>query len=591
MQDEGRGWRGWLVVVSAVGLAAAGLAAAADGKPHAGVPWPATDGLGRVLPLAAEVGAPRADRWVGIFYFLWHGSYGSRGPYDVSRILAANPDALHKPEAGWGPSGHPHYWGEPLFGYYRGDDPWVLRKHAQMLADAGVDTLIFDTTNAAIYRDIYRKLCEVFAQARREGVRTPGIAFMVNTEAGRTAQQLYEDLYKPGDFRDLWFIWQGKPLLICDPAAASPEVRACFTLRRAHWPFEMVNTQNAWHWEAAYPQPYGYTDDPNRPEQVNVSVAQNLRASDGKVTNMSDGNARGRGFHDGQADASPAALDRGLNAAEQWRRALALAPPFVMVTGWNEWIAGRFDRNGRMTFVDQYNRECSRDIEPMRGGHGDAYYYQLVDGIRRYKGAAAIPAVPAHTVAWDGPLATWAAVAPVFADTVGDALPRAHAGVGGAGLYTDASARNDIVEARLAHDATHVWFHVRARAPLTAATNADWMVLYVDADTNAATGWLGYDYAVNRTRQGARTSIERHAAGGWQPVAQGAWRAEGAELALAVPRAAVGVDRRDATFDFKWADHCFQAGDWTDFTLRGDAAPNDRFRFRAHLQAAPPARR
>ena len=79
----------------------------------------------------------------------------------------------------------------------------------------------------------------------------------------------------------------------------------------AHWPFTQVNTQNAWHWEATYPQAYGYTDDPNRPEQVNVSVAQNLRASDGLVTNMSAGDARGRSFHNGARDKTPGAVDRG----------------------------------------------------------------------------------------------------------------------------------------------------------------------------------------------------------------------------------------------------------------------------------------
>src|SRR5262245_32275248 len=40
-------------------------------------PWPATDVLGRELPLAAEVGLPRADRFVGIFYFLWHNQRGN----------------------------------------------------------------------------------------------------------------------------------------------------------------------------------------------------------------------------------------------------------------------------------------------------------------------------------------------------------------------------------------------------------------------------------------------------------------------------------------------------------------------------------
>jgi hypothetical protein len=50
-------------------------------------------------------------------------------------------------------------------------------------------------------------------------------------------------------------------------------------------------------------------------------------------------------------------------------------------------------------------------------------------------------------------------------------------------------------------------------------------------------------------------------------------------------------------FDFKWTDNCRAAGDWTDFTLNGDAAPNDRFNYRAVLApqagagAAHPARR
>ena len=171
--------------------------------------WAATDALGRALPDAAQVGAPRSNRTVGIFYFLWHQSFAKYGPFDVSRILAAHPDALQHPDgAGWGPPGVPHYWGEPLFGYYRNDDAWVLRKHAQMLANAGVDTLIFDTTNAAIYRDEFLKLCEVFAQARRVGVRAPQITFMVNTQAGVTARKIFDALYKPGLHRDLWFQWQ-----------------------------------------------------------------------------------------------------------------------------------------------------------------------------------------------------------------------------------------------------------------------------------------------------------------------------------------------------------------------------------------------
>jgi len=193
----------------ALALIAIALQPAQAGNP--GVPWPATDALDRRLPMTAEVGPPRADRFVAIFYFLWHeGPQAQQGPYDIAKILAADPDALEKPDAPlWGPYGSPHYWGEPLLGYYRSDDPWVIRRHAQMLADAGVDTLIFDTTNAVTYRDIYRKLCEVFTAVRKEGNLTPQIAFMVNTKAGETAEAIYRDFYQPGHYADLWFRWQG----------------------------------------------------------------------------------------------------------------------------------------------------------------------------------------------------------------------------------------------------------------------------------------------------------------------------------------------------------------------------------------------
>ncbi|MBN2271048.1 MAG: hypothetical protein JXN61_10565, partial [Sedimentisphaerales bacterium] len=304
-----------LVVFLAFGAVA--VACAWGGRRHSvpvnpGVAWPAVDALGRALPDAGQVGTVRPDRFVGIFYFLWIGQHGSNdiGPFDVSKIMAEHPDALQHPTSPpWGPYGHYHFWSEPLYGYYRSDDPWVIRRHAALLADAGIDTLIFDATNAVTYRDVYHKLCEIFTKIRAEGGRTPHIAFMVNTKAGDTARKIYEDLYKPRLFEDLWFYWQGRPLMLCDPAQADDEIRQFFTLRRAHWPFTQVNTKNAWHWEAIYPQVYGYTDDPNIPEQVNVSVAQNLAQDDGRVMPMSTGNARGRSFHNGALDTAPGAVN------------------------------------------------------------------------------------------------------------------------------------------------------------------------------------------------------------------------------------------------------------------------------------------
>ncbi len=550
--------------------------------------WRATDGLGRTLPSAQEVGPSHSDRFVGIFYFLWlneiHNRCPDGGPYDVSKILAKDPDALKKPHSPlWRSFGGFHYWGEPLYGYYLTTDPWVLRRHAYLLADAGIDVLIFDTTNAITYPEQYTRLCEVYEQIRKEGGRTPHIAFMVHTLAGKTAAKLYNDLYKPGLFRNLWFIWKGKPLLICDPAEASPEMRQFFTLRAAHWPFTLVNTHNEWHWETTYPQAYSYDDDPAKPEQVNVAVAQNLRVADGKVTNMSRFDARGRSFHDGKMDTSPGSVNKGFNFQEQWKRVFDLQPPFVMVTGWNEWIAGRWGKpDGPIEFVDQFSEEYSRDIEPMKGGHADNYYLQLIANVRRYKGAVPLPkASPAKSIRLAGKFDQWQSVQPVFHDHVGETMPRDFDGAGGL-HYTNRTGRNDIELCKVARDKQNVYFYVRTREPIVRGDN--WMWLLIDADSDPATGWEGYDFIVNRSILSDDTTWLEKNAGSftWQHAAKVSYRVKGNELELAIPRSALGLPDNStaAAFNFKWADNLQKPGDVMDFYLSGDVAPESRLMYR-----------
>ena len=556
-----------------------------------GVPWPATDGLGRALVMEDEAPAPRDGRFVGIFYFLWNGYHDATddGPYIVSQIMAADPDALEKPDSPlWGPQGAMHFWDEPLYGFYRNADPWVLRRHAHLLAAAGVDTLIFDTTNRVTYKDVYMKLLEVFAEVRADGGRTPQVTFMTNTRAGETARELFEDLYKPGLYDDLWFRWEGKPLLISDPAQADEEVREFFTLRKAHWPFEMVNTENAWHWEATYPQPYGYTDDPEVPEQVNVSVAQNLARADGKVTSMSLGNARGRSFHNGEKDPRPNAVDLGLNMQEQFEYAIELDPPFVMVTGWNEWIAGRFRSEAEpVMFVDQFDQENSRDIEMAKASHKDNYYYQLVNNVRRYKGVPALPgASDAITIDISGDFAQWGAVEPGFEDTINETLPRDHPGV--ARLhYTNETGRNDFRLLKVARDDTYLYFYAETREPITSWEGDNWMWLLLNTDGAHDTGWQGYNFIANlRVEDATRTSLARHSGANpedwaWEEIAELPMRVEGNKVHLRIPREALGLaDTSAFNLDFKWADHLQAPGDIMDFYLSGDVAPLGRFNYR-----------
>ncbi|MBW7864352.1 MAG: hypothetical protein H3C30_08060 [Candidatus Hydrogenedentes bacterium] len=548
--------------------------------------WEAVDGLGRVLPVAPSLPAPRGDRYVGMFYFLWMGEHGQSGPHDVSKILAAHPEAIHdRDHPAWGPMRAFHYWGEPLFGYYLSDDPWVIGKHAQMLADAQVDVIIFDVTNQATYRKNYMALCAVFDAVRRTGGATPQIAFLAPFwDPRKVVAELHTDLYGPGLYRDLWFEWEGKPLIMADPAKVDGAQKDFFTFRKPEPSyFTGPSGPDQWGWLEVHPQ-HVFHNSRGEKEQMTVGVAQN--AVDGRLGSLSEKNALGRSYHGGQWDTRPNAAWCGLNYAEQWGHALSEDPQFVFITGWNEWVAMRFDEfNGirePVMFVDQFDHEHSRDIEPMRGGHWDAYYYQTVDFVRRFKGARPQPAAgPAATIDMDGGWEQWYTVTPVYRNHQG-LPPRDHPGWGGEGRYVNATLRNNILECRVARDGDFVYFLARTREPLSPAEGAAWMRLFINLDRKGDTGWEGYDFLVNRERGEQTATVERSTGGwNWEKTGDARWRVEGKQLMLAVPRAALGLqpgDRPD--FNFKWVDNTQSDGDIMEFTLHGDAAPPGRFTYR-----------
>ncbi len=526
--------------------------------------WVATDALGRSLPIAPR--APRGDRFVGIFYFVWHGLHGTPGPYDLSTILGGKPPAF-------GPVGAFHWWGEPEIGYFRSDDPWVQRRNLEMLGEAGVDALFVDATNAFTYPDEVRTLFQTAAQMRAQGDPAPQVAFVLNANEVPTLRKLWSEWYKPARYPDLWFRWLGKPLILANPNPPGKpipdEIKSFFTWRHSWFETDpkgwFGDGRDKWPWRDRTPQNYGWHDDPKVPEEVAVGVASHPT------------NGIGRSYRDGKEPTNPD--DRqGIQFQEQWDRALAVDPKLVFVTGWNEWVAQRFivapgqaiDLAGRRLnvgetfFVDQYSPEYSRDIDPMKGGYGDDYYLQLVANVRRYKGARPLPkASPPKRIAISGPFSQWNDVGPEYRDAVGDTMHRDWAGWGDL-HYRDVSGRNDIVAAKVARDGRTVSFYVRTAAALTPRTDPEWMVLYLDTDQNAATGWHGYEFRVVAGRL-------EHWNGGWKRVANAPMRVVGNELQLALPRRIVG-----STFDFKWADDCGDSGEF----VTGDAAPPRRFNYR-----------
>ena len=223
--------------------------------------WDATDALGRRVATAGEAPPPRPGKFVGLFYWTWH--WGNNDPYNVQEIITQHPDALtNYNHPAWGPRRAPHHWNQPLFGYYRGIDRWVLRKHAELLGDAGVDVLLFDCTNGNLtFDEQYQTLCSVFAEARSEGVRTPQIAFLLPfspTDGGRESiVRLYRELYQPGKWRDLWFMWKGKPLIMAhyDNITDIPGDAAATQLHK--------DIREFFTWRPGQPD---YVDGPTRPD-------------------------------------------------------------------------------------------------------------------------------------------------------------------------------------------------------------------------------------------------------------------------------------------------------------------------------------
>ena len=242
-------------------------------------------------------------------------------------------------------------------------------------------------------------------------------------------------------------------------------IRSFFTFR-APQPgyFQGPTKKNMWSWLEVYPQ-HVFVNDRAEREQMSVGIAQNAVQDPnappiGDFTGLRTGclseeGALGRSFHNGKDTDDPGATLHGYNFAEQWEHALQEDPLFIFVTGWNEWFGGRFEEfigvQKPVMFVDTFNQEHSRDVEPMKGGHGDNYYYQMVNYIRRYKGARPLPPASApKSIDIAGPMCQWDDVAPEYRDTIGDTTHRDHPTYNTATRARNVTGRNDIVLSKVA---------------------------------------------------------------------------------------------------------------------------------------------
>ena len=631
--------------------------------------WVATDAIGRVMPTNAETGDVKNDkrRVVGIFYITWHTQnfHSVPSPYtgDITKILQQSPEARndsnHPAWKRYDP--HMYHYAEPEMGYFLSQDEWVIRKDISMLTDAGVDVMIMDVTNAVRYWDEWEVTFKTMQKMKAEGNPVPKFCFWAfNGPVITVVQELYNRIYKENKYPDLWFYWDGKPLLLYnsdphhnasggwvdnpnpnysediannpnDPNHNNPyytqksltdytnEIKEFFTLRTMWWgyyewagkrfigtednwsfgysladeriqnmtPEELMSTHNGKHEQAAV-----------TPAQHPVTMTQNPMGV-GKSWTRRYGQPELNEYDMPEVGYIPY-LDKtvdnpthyGAYFQESWDYALKGDPEFLYINDWNEWTAMKFELGpgtqwlGRINpfhFVDQYNMEFNRGIQPMKGGYTDNYYMQMTQNIRRYKGSRPIPEHTGYSECKiDGRFADWKNNTIEYRDTQGDIFHRDAKGYGGT-IYTNTSGRNDIITSKVAVGEQTISFYAETAGNITPHTDKNWMLLLIDADNNSSTGWYGYDFIVNQSVKSDRiTTLMRYNSEKkeWKEVADLAMRYTNNHIELAIPRQLLNLAEDKFILDFKWADNPEELADPISLCLNGDTAPNRRFNYR-----------
>ncbi len=573
--------------------------------------WKAVDGLGRTLPSYDEIGNKK-DRLVGIFYWTWHNNNARSKPANLNSILDEHPDAIrnynHSVWNNYG--GYAFFWNEPLFGYYTEMDDYVLRKHAELLADAGIDFVLFDCTNETLlFEDEFLNLLKIWKQAKEEGVNVPKISFMLpfsSTDYNAVSiKNLFYKIYRQEQYQDMWFYWEGKPMLMGIKKALSSadeeerDILNFFTFRKGEPSYWLEDsTDDEWGWLHVYPQAK-YLNEDGTVEQMTVGIAQNADYVKRVLYAMNGPNNMGRGFSM-QEDFSYTYTYRGceivcsskmenahyygINFQEQWDYALETDPEIVFVTGWNEWLVGRYENweGQENAFPDQCNDENSRDIEPTKGELKDYYYYQLVANVRRYKGMSKPEFYDAKTIDINAGKDQWNEGVFTYNHYINNTLERDAKGFQGT-HYTAEATRNDFKTLKASYDDNNLYFYAETVNPITSYTDNDWIRLILDtgAATESSRDWEEFEYIIGRNT-GTKDTLElEKSLGGWnwEKVADVRYTVDGNVIQIEVPRSALGLTDDKFTVGFKWADNNLKDGDIMTLYTDGDSAPGGRFTF------------
>lgn len=349
---------------------------------------------------------------VGICYSTWHdyaSLYNTGTIYNVTEILAGSKV--------FGPYPLYHYWAQPALGYYSSSNTSVIRTHMTQLANAGVDFIILDNTNASysivdspinssttetywtsVMASSAKAVLDTCVQMRSEGLKTPYIVFWnrnTDDEAWTIVGKAYSQFINKAEYKDL-FVYlvndtSGKalPLVLGTGSTTStqgsseaniPSLYNNMFTYRTMWGLQTVRQSTDWSYllkNNNQPRRGAYDSVSGKTFYEQMPVAPAMQQAYMSNANTTYPNAIGR--------------QNGATFHTQWQNAFNVRPKIVVLAWWNEWVAQNYGTTSSPTFTDNYNREYSRDIEPMSGGHGAKYYNMMKQYIAAYKAHGTCP--------------------------------------------------------------------------------------------------------------------------------------------------------------------------------------------------------
>ncbi len=568
--------------------------------------------LHATLPETYPVGVIPADggTQIGIFYFLWMGEHGDYGVLDMEKIIAAAGEdkAGSTLTADWGPLNAMHHFAEPLFGYYYSNDEWVIRKHMELLSAAGVDFLYFDVTNARTYLHNVKKIMQVCHEMNEQGFDAPQITFYTHTNAAAVVREVYNNIYSMNIYPDTWYYVGGKPLII---APKSANIDDFFTIKQDMWPFNEPQ-ENSWPWIDMTWPPRVFEDEDGR--MTTVSVAQQSGAGWFAASRLyGDRTNRGRSYNGAfrkkngvytltTGNYRPLQQDPensykyGYNIQSQFAQAYLSDVDYILIAGWNEWVAERQHHNfsglnlaeDAVVFIDTCGVEFSRDIEMTRGYYFDSYYMQLIYNIQTLKGAAPTVVQDGRkTINITGAFDQWDSVPVTYHDVKGDAIER-DAMTFGKTPVKDTSNRNDLVASKITLDKENLYFYIEtANAIRKAEDDSTWMNIFLNIDNTVdengkQNGWYGYDYIINYERvDDFTTKVAKcnttDGSYGFETVGEASIHVNDNKMMISVPLSTLGIDNyKEVYFTFKLADSRTKITTMEQFYTDGDVAPLGR---------------